>query len=113
MHEMAIAQGVLDIVLDAAESNGGGKIRRIKLMVGEMAGVEPDALTFCFAALAAGTAADGAELDIATPPLVARCEDCGEEFGVARYRFFCPACQSARITTISGRELTVEHLEVE
>lgn len=113
MHEMAIAQGILDIVIDAAEQNGGGKIRRIKLLVGEMTGVEPDALTFCFEALAAGTAAEGAELDIATPPLVACCQDCGEEFGVERYRFFCPACQSAKVTTISGRELAVEHLEVE
>ncbi|SDF29174.1 hydrogenase maturation nickel metallochaperone HypA [Sporolituus thermophilus] len=113
MHEMAIAQGILDIVLATAASHEVTVVRRIKLRVGEMTEVEPDALRFCFAALAADTPAAPAELDIEVVPLAGRCQDCRHEFAVERYRFFCPACGSAGVEIISGRELQVEHLEVE
>ncbi len=113
MHEMAIAQGILDIVLEAAAGSEAAAVVRIKLQVGEMTGVEPEALTFCFAALAAGTVAADAQLDVAVTPLVGRCRDCGREFRVERFRFLCPACGSAGVEIISGRELRVEHLEVD
>ena len=77
MHEMAIAQGILDIALTANQQEGGGRITKIKLNIGEMTGVEPDALLFCFGALAAGTAASEADLDIEVIPLTGRCESCG------------------------------------
>jgi len=113
MHEMAIAQGILDIVLDAAARNDATAVLSIKLQVGEMTEVEPEALSFCFAALAAGTAAASARLEVEVTPLVGRCRDCGQEFRVERFRFICPACGSAGVEIISGRELRVEHLEVE
>lgn len=113
MHEMAIAQGILDIVLDNAARHDAAKVLRIKLQVGEMTEVEPEALTFCFAAVAAGTAAAEAELEVEVTPLVGRCRDCGREFKVERFRFLCPACGSAGVEIVSGRELRVEHLEVE
>jgi len=113
MHEMAIAQGILDIVLEAAAGNAAETVVRIKLQVGEMTEVEPEALTFCFAALAAGTAAAAAQLDVEVMPLIGRCRDCGREFKVERFRFLCPECGSAGVEIISGRELRVEHLEVE
>lgn len=113
MHEMAIAQGILDIVLEAAAENDAAAVVRIKLQVGEMTEVVPEALTFCFAALAAGTAAAAAELEVEVMPLVGRCRDCGREFRVERFRFLCPGCGSAGVEIVSGRELRVEHLEVE
>lgn len=113
MHEMAIAQGILDIVLDTAARHEAAKVVRIKLQVGAMTEVEPEALKFCFAALAAETPAEAAELEIETTPLVGRCRDCGREFAVERFCFLCPGCGSAGVEIISGRELRVEHLEVE
>ena len=113
MHEMAIAQGILDIALTANDREGGSRITKIKLLIGEMAGVEPDALQFCFGALAAGTAAAEAELAIDIIPLTGCCDSCGTSFPIERYRFVCPSCQSGQVQTISGRELAVEHLEVE
>lgn len=113
MHEMAIAQGILDIALDAAARNGAAAVTVIKLQVGELTEVEPAALAFCFSALAAGTAAEGARLDVETTPLAARCRDCGREFRVERYRFLCPACGSPALNIVSGRELRVAQLEVD
>jgi hydrogenase nickel incorporation protein HypA/HybF len=113
MHEMAIAQGVLDIVLDSAARHDAKKIMLIRLQVGQMTGVEPEALRFCFEALSEGTASAGAQLEIVVTPLIGHCRDCGQEFGIERYRFLCPDCGSAGVDIISGRELRVEHLEVE
>jgi hydrogenase nickel incorporation protein HypA/HybF len=113
MHEMAIAQGVLDIVLDTAARHDAKKIMVIKLQVGQMTGVEPDALRFCLETLAEGTISAGAQLEIVVTPLIGQCRDCGLEFGIERYRFLCPDCGSAGVDIISGRELRVEHLEVD
>ncbi|WP_312521356.1 hydrogenase maturation nickel metallochaperone HypA [Anaerospora sp.] len=113
MHEMAIAQGILDIAVQEATLNGAETITRIKLRIGEMTGVQPEALTFCFEALAAETPAEAAILEIELVPLTAECQSCGQQFGVERYRFCCPSCSSGSVKTLSGRELQVEHLEVE
>ncbi len=111
MHEMAIAQGILDIALNAAQ--GQGAIKRIKLKIGEMAGVVPESLHFCFESVAAQTAATGAELEIELVPLKAVCGSCKNEFAVQEYRFVCPECRAITVDIVSGRELAVEHLEVE
>ncbi|MDR3562286.1 MAG: hydrogenase maturation nickel metallochaperone HypA [Negativicutes bacterium] len=113
MHEMAIAQGILEIVLDNVAQYGAKSVASIKLLVGEMTGVEPEALKFCFSSLAEGTVAASAELEIEVMPLVGRCRDCGGEFRIERYRFLCPVCGSAGVEILSGRELRVEHLEVD
>ncbi|HMM22702.1 MAG TPA: hydrogenase maturation nickel metallochaperone HypA [Selenomonadales bacterium] len=113
MHEMAIAQGILEIVADAAANNGAGKVSRIKLQIGQLTAIEPDALRFCFAAMAAGTMAERAELEIEIMPLICRCQDCSRSFAVEAFRLVCPDCGSHRTEITSGRELRVEHLEVE
>jgi hydrogenase nickel incorporation protein HypA/HybF len=113
LHEMALAQGILEVALDTAAKHGAAKIGRIKLLVGQMTNAEPEALKFCFGALSAGSIAEGAELDITITPLRGRCKECGHEFTVERFFFVCPLCQSAAIDIVSGRELRVENLEVE
>jgi hydrogenase nickel incorporation protein HypA/HybF len=61
MHELAIAQGILEAV---TEKHHGDRILRIVVEVGDLAAVLPDALRFCFDVAAQGTAAEGATLDI-------------------------------------------------
>ncbi|SFL42758.1 hydrogenase maturation nickel metallochaperone HypA [Pelosinus propionicus] len=113
MHEMSIAQGILDIVLKTAAEHNAVRISYIKLLIGQMTQIEPESLTFGFAALAANTIADGAKVDITIVPLVGECNGCGQQFTVERYSFLCPLCQSANVLVVSGRELAVDYLEVE
>lgn len=103
----------MDITLANAAQNHAQKVREIRLLVGQMTGVEPEALRFCFSSVAQGTIAAEAELRITGVPLVAECQDCGRKFDVAGYRFLCSACGSAKVTVLSGRELRVEYLEVD
>ncbi len=113
MHEMAIAEGILDIALDYAKTNNAHKINEVGLLIGEMSGVEVDSLNFSFNMLTKGTIAEGAELKIKNVPLMGKCSKCGKEFHIEHYDFWCPECENGVLTTMSGREMQVEYLEVD
>lgn len=114
MHEMAIASGILDVALQTALEHNAGQVLTIKVLIGEMAGVEPEALRFCFETLAEGTVAAMAALTMERTPLTGLCRQCRQTFPVTlRDRFFCPHCHTATVDIVSGRELYVEQVEVE
>lgn len=113
MHEMSIAEGILDIALDYAKQNDATAIHEVGLILGEMAGVEMESLTFSWRLITKGTAAEGAELKVKKTPLVGRCSKCGKEFHIEHYNFWCPECKDGVLKTISGREMQVEYLEVD
>ena len=110
---MAIAEGILDIALEYAKKNDAAVIRKISLLLGDMSGVETDALEFCFSSLVRGTIAEEAELVLHRVPLVGRCRKCGEEMQIEHYNFICPVCKEGVLEIVSGRELQVEYLEVD
>ena len=113
MHEMALAEGILDIVLSYADKNGAKKVSEISVLVGEMTGVVPESLVFCFTSLSKGTKAENAKLVLKHVPLMGKCLDCGLETKIEHYNFTCPNCASVRMEVISGRELRVESLEAD
>lgn len=113
MHEMALAEGILDIVLSYADKNEAKKVTAVSVLVGEMTGVVPESLEFCFSSLAKGTKAENAELILKHVPLIGKCLDCGREAKIEHYNFTCSKCGSVRMETISGRELRVESLEAD
>ncbi|MCF0155249.1 MAG: hydrogenase maturation nickel metallochaperone HypA [Veillonella sp.] len=113
MHEMSIAEGIVDIVLDTVKANQAKVVHSVQLDVGLMSGVEPDALLFCFDAVTKGTPAEGAKLEINTIPIVGRCFDCGHMFDVKDYVFVCPQCGSRIVQTASGKELRVTSIDID
>ena len=112
MHEMSLAEGILKISLDVAADNRAKKISAVGLKLGEMAGVEVEALKFCFDILTRNTIAENAELKINRVPIIGECNKCGKTFNVADYNFFCPECDGILILK-SGRELLVEFVDCE
>lgn len=113
MHELAIAQEIIRTLEDSAAANGISRIALVRLAVGKMSTVMPDALRFCFENLPKGPLLDGARLEIGEVEVLARCRDCGAEFAAGDYRFVCPACASAEIDIVAGRELRIESYEGE
>ena len=110
---MGIAQSILDIAVEAARSHQAARVTGVKVRIGQITGVDPEALAFGFTALSAGTIAQGASLTIETVPASGCCRECRHEFSFTVQRFFCPECGSAGIEILSGRELQVEHVEVD
>ena len=108
MHEMGIALQIVEI---AAERSGGARVRRVIVEIGKLAAVLPDAIRFCFDAAAAGTAVEGACLEIEETPGRARCRACGAEVTLDRPVGRC-ACGGSDLEWLSGDELRVRAMEV-
>ncbi len=113
MHEMGIAQNILEIALDAATKEGAQKITRINLIAGELRGIVPLQLTFCFGMVAKDTIASGAYLNVDTAPVTGHCDDCGSDFPVEEYQYLCPKCSSTKIQVTGGTELRIKDIEIE
>ena len=113
MHELAIAQAILDRAKAASERNGGGRVTRIGLRIGEISGVEPDALSFGIEALSKDTAFEGLALEIERPRRKLRCSACAAEFEPDGFAVACPTCQGQSGECIAGGELDVTFIELE
>ncbi|MFE2427763.1 hydrogenase maturation nickel metallochaperone HypA [Streptomyces sp. NPDC059373] len=108
MHEMSIAMAVVGQVEEAARTAGATAVSSVRLQVGELAGVVPDALSFCFELACAGTVLEGAELVAESVPARARCAPCADEWAVGMPpRLSCPVCGEATAELLSGRELQI------
>lgn len=108
MHELAITQSVVDAV---SEHAAGAQVASVRLRVGKLSGVVPDAMRFCFELITDGTGLQGAQLVIDEPPGAGHCRSCGCDLTLADLILLCP-CGSADVDVIAGRELTVQSIEV-
>jgi hydrogenase nickel incorporation protein HypA/HybF len=113
MHELGIAQSVLDAVQAETTKRGGAKPVKVGLRIGELAAVDPDALRFSFEALTRETELDGLELEVEMCPRRHRCLECGAEFNLKAFAFDCPQCGGSRNECIGGEELQLAYLELE
>ena len=112
MHEMGLAQNIFDIVLRTAEQNSVGKVLRINVRAGQLRGIVPEQLQFCFGFVAReSSVVDGAELVIETVPIKGKCKSCNHEFSVEEYRFVCPECGHEDVDVLQGMELLVSNIE--
>lgn len=108
MHELAIAESVVSTVL---EGTGGRTVSVVRLRLGRLSGVVPDALSFCFELATAGTPLQSATLEIDHEDGRAHCRTCGVDFALADAFLLCD-CGSADVEVMSGRELLVTSVEV-
>jgi hydrogenase nickel incorporation protein HypA/HybF len=64
MHEVGVASGILDAVRQETAARGLGRPTKVGVRIGEMAGIDPESLAFCFEALVKGTDLEPLELVI-------------------------------------------------
>jgi len=110
MHEMALAEGILSVVLDAA---GDQPVRKVDLRVGALQLVVPESLQFSFQLASDGTLAQNAAINIEDVPARLRCKQCHAETVLRQPPFQCEHCSSSDIEIVSGEEVLVEAVELE
>ncbi len=113
MHEMALAENVLDLIRDYLLTEGGQRVKTVRLEIGKLSAVEPEAMRFCFDVVAQGTLADGAVLDIIEQEGVAWCSDCKLKVPIAARYDPCPACGGFHLQVMEGLSMRVKELEIE
>jgi hydrogenase nickel incorporation protein HypA/HybF len=113
MHEYSIMQSALNQALSEARQAGATRVHEIRLRIGVLSGVVPDALQFAFEALTPGTLAEGALLRIEEVPARFWCGKCGREFVSANLYAECPDCGLPSGDLRAGRELELSSMEVD
>lgn len=113
MHEMALAEGVLQIVEDTVRGEGDVRVKTVVLEIGELSHVMPEAMDFCFEAVVRGSVAEGARLEIHRAPGRAWCHTCATEVRVASLVDACPECGGFKLQVTGGEEMRVKEMEVE
>jgi hydrogenase nickel incorporation protein HypA/HybF len=108
VHELSITQSVVDAVCERA---AGRPVRSVKIQVGALMAVVPEAMRFCFGLVVEGTEAQGARLDIQQCAGAAHCRDCGADIVVSDNILLC-TCGSADLQVTAGRELQIISMEV-
>lgn len=112
MHEMSLAEGIVELVEATARREGAVRVRRIFVDIGELATVEVEALTFCFAAVAEGTLAAGATLEVNAVAGEGWCPDCARSVPLAVIYGECPRCGGVRVQPTAGTEMRVREIEI-
>jgi hydrogenase nickel incorporation protein HypA/HybF len=112
VHEISVAQRMVDIALAVARENGGGRISSMRLLVGALTCVDSETLEFAFGVVTRGTPAEGCRLEIVTVPTRLGCRTCGLE---AERDLLepCQACGSLGGDVLSGRELRVDAIDLD
>ncbi|HEY3328954.1 MAG TPA: hydrogenase maturation nickel metallochaperone HypA [Capsulimonadaceae bacterium] len=112
MHEVGLVQQALDIAFDYARRSGAETISLVRLSIGELSGVEPDAISFSFGVLTEGTMAAKAQLEMVNVPAVYSCNACEREFPLPDRLPVCPNCGGNSILEKEGFDLRVKSIEV-
>lgn len=113
MHEMSLAEGVLQLVEDTARREGARRVKLVVLEIGRLSSVEPEAIRFCFEAVTHGSIAQGAALDIINVPGAAWCIPCAETVPMGELYGTCPICGSHQVQPTGGTEMRVKEIEIE
>ena len=113
MHEMSLCQGMVQILEEQAKARAYTRVKTVRLEIGPLATVEPEALRFCFDAATRGTLAENAKLDIITTAASAWCFSCGETVTISERNGVCPSCGSYQLQVTGGDGLRIKELEVD
>ena len=106
MHELSVAHAVVSTVVDALPSPDT-RVIQVRLRVGELSGLVPQALEFAYDVAAEGTPLADAALVIERSPIVVRCPSCGDGELPNAHDFRCPTCHEACGDVVGGRELEI------
>ena len=112
MHEVSIMAEALRMAVDAAKSAGASRVLKLRLRIGSLSGVVPEAMRFAFDVVSHETMAEGASLEIELVPATCWCATCLAEFECADFFNECPRCHNISGGLRRGRELEIADVEI-
>ena len=114
MHELSIAMSIIELVQEESAKRGGVPVTAVHLKLGELAGVEKEALLGSFEMACEDTPLKGARLIVEDIPVRVVCRKCNARRPISSVQLFCCAeCGTPSAEVVQGRELEVVALEVE
>lgn len=112
MHELSLMETVRELALEQARVHDARRIDLIRLRIGSLAGVDPEALRFAFEVVMAGSLAMAARLEIEIVPARWFCSPCQRPFDAELGACLCPGCGTVCSRLLQGRELELVALDI-
>ncbi|QJA06172.1 hydrogenase maturation nickel metallochaperone HypA [Thermosulfurimonas marina] len=113
MHEASLALALAEELLGLLEREGGRKVLSFTVEVGELSGVDLEALrTACEALIRTHPALSRTRMELRTVPACWRCRNCGRTFK-GDWWTLCPDCGAEERDLLSGEELLLREVELE
>ena len=106
MHELSVAHAVVSTVVDALPTPAP-RVTQVRLRIGELSGIVPQALEFAYDVAAQDTPLADAALVIERSPVVIACPACGPQELPGTQDFRCPSCGQPCGDVIGGKELEI------
>ena len=113
MHEMSLCEGILQVIEAESGKQGFSRVKNLWLEIGELAGVEIEALEFCFDAVKRDSLAADANMNVIPVPGRAWCLQCSHDVPLRQRFDACPDCGSYQLQVTAGDEMRIKELEVE
>jgi hydrogenase nickel incorporation protein HypA/HybF len=110
MHETAVAQSILDTILEEAKKIAARPVRA-RISCGQFNTLNDEAMRFAFEVATEGTPCQGMRLEIKHIPLRAKCRKCGEIFVFDVYSPDCPKCKVEDFAFEPDAPLLLEEIE--
>ena len=120
MHELSIASGLVEKLLDFAEKNPDKRIVEVRLAVGELSHIEHEQMRFCYEAITTETQLEGSILEIEKIDAMVKCPHCsyrgrpkywdGALSGIPVATLACPSCGKAADAT-DGHECAIRSIQ--
>lgn len=112
MHELSIAQNIVEIVVDYVAKTKSKQVKEVCIDVGAVSGVVPETLEFAWEESIRNTIVQGATLKINYIEAKALCAKCQKEFILRDIYTLCPFCNNIEFDIIIGKELSVKSIKV-
>ncbi len=120
MHELSMAQGIINAVLDTANENNATEVTEVTVEVGRLAMINPEQLQFILGVLVENTLMEDAEIKFEDIPAEIQCYDCdfkGEAILDDKDHYAplvkCPKCDSLNVETLNGKDIIVKNIVIE
>lgn len=113
MHEVSLVRSLISQAITAAEPVTPAGIRKIRVIVGPLTGVEPMLVQQAFDALKDSASLTDCQLAIDEQRLEAICLACEQTFVVDDFVFSCPSCASPRVSITHGEDFRLVSIDVD
>lgn len=112
MHELSIAQNIVEIVEEEVSKANGKTVEKLILEVGTMSGIVREALEFALEEAIKESVLEKSKIEIINIQGMAQCENCKHEFETEEIYSVCPKCSHLYSTIIKGNELKIKSISV-
>jgi hydrogenase nickel incorporation protein HypA/HybF len=112
MHELSVAQDILQIAIRKARAEGATRIEGIRVAVGVLTTYVDDSLRFYWDSITEGTIAEGSTIEFVRIEGRVKCLSCRHEYATQTAEFRCPCCGGLWTQSLAGNECFVDSIEV-